>query len=138
MCSTAKASSDPAAYQRGREYIVNTDVEDIYKKQWDAAVSLDDLPKFQEMALFLVEEAPRSEKELAGAVIRMRRHFKHAPKRSQLGHALRLLVAEERVAPQPELLKLCDPPGTLHPPSQHACDPWSEHSCTHARTPRAG
>ena len=114
MCSTApKASNDPAAYQRGREYIVNTDVEDIYKKQWDSAVSLEDLPRFQEMALFLIDEAPRNERELCSAVILMRRQFKHAPKRSQLGHALRSLQAEGRITPQPELLKLCGPLGTL-------------------------
>ena len=121
MCSTAPkvVSNDPAAYQRGREYIVNTDVEDIYKKQWDSAVSLEDLPKFQEMALFLIDEAPRNERELCSAVILMRRQFKHAPKRSQLGHALRSLQAEGRITPQPELLKLCGPPGTLSQPAWH-------------------
>ena len=125
MCSTAPkvVSNDPAAYQRGREYIVNTDVEDIYKKQWDSAVSLEDLPKFQEMALFLIDEAPRSERELCAAVILMRRQFKHAPKRSQLGHALRSLQAEGRITPQPELLKLCGPPGTLSQPAWHCPGP---------------
>ena len=107
------ASCDPAAYQRGRAYIVNTDVEDIYKKQWDSAVSLEDLPRFQEMALFLIDQAPSSERELCSAVILMRRQLKHAPKRSQLAHALRSLQAEGRITPQPELLRLCGPPGTL-------------------------
>ena len=107
------APCDPAAYQRGQAYIVNTDVEDIYKKQWDSAVSLEDLPRFQEMALFLVDQAPSTERELCAAVILMRRQFKHAPKRSQLAHALRSLQAEGRIPPQPELLRLCDPPGTV-------------------------
>ena len=142
------ASCDPAAYQRGQAYIVNTDVEDIYKKQWDSAVSSEDLPRFQEMALFLVDQAPSTERELCAAVILMRRQFKHAPKRSQLAHALRSLQAEGRIPPQPELLRLCGPPRhrasparTLPAPAQHASGPTSldrTHARTHARTRRAG
>ena len=137
------ASCDPAAYQRGQAYIVNTDVEDIYKKQWDSAVSSEDLPRFQEMALFLIDQAPSSERELCAAVILMRRQFKHAPKRSQLAHALRSLQAEGRIPPQPELLRLCGPPGTLParpalsrplPSTPAAQQVWTArtHACTHA------
>ena len=148
----AAASADPAAYQRGGEYTVNTDVEDIYKKQWDSAVSSEDLPRFQEMALFLIDQAPSSERELCAAVILMRRQFKHAPKRSQLAHALRSLQAEGRIPPQPELLRLCGPPGTVparpalsRPAAQHASGPTSldrtharTHTRTHARGAQAG
>ena len=139
------ASCDPAAYQRGQAYIVNTDVEDIYKKQWDSAVSSEDLPRFQEMALFLIDQAPSSERELCAAVILMRRQFKHAPKRSQLAHALRSLQVEGRIPPQPELLRLCGPPGTLParpalswplPSTPAAQQVWTAR--THARTRRAG
>ena len=135
------ASCDPAAYQRGQAYIVNTDVEDIYKKQWDSAVSSEDLPRFQEMALFLIDQAPSSERELCAAVILMRRQFKHAPKRSQLAHALRSLQVEGRIPPQPELLRLCGPPGTLParpalswplPSTPAAQQVWTAR--THART----
>ena len=101
----AAASADPAAYQRGGEYTVNTDVEDIYQR-WDRAVPPEELPAYQEMAAFLVAEAPRTEKELAAAVIRMRRQFKAAPKRSQLNQALATLEAAGRVEPQPELHQL--------------------------------
>ena len=38
----AAASADPAAYQRGGEYTVNIDVEDIYQR-WDWAVPPEEL-----------------------------------------------------------------------------------------------
>ena len=69
------APTDPMWYRRGGAYEVNTDVEDIYLK-WDNMIPTEQLPAFQEMAAFLVEEQPRTERELADAMIRMRRRIR--------------------------------------------------------------
>jgi len=99
------APTDPMWYRRGGAYEVNTDVEDIYLK-WDNMIPTEQLPAFQEMAAFLVEEQPRTERELADAMIRMRRRFKCVPKRSQVGHALAMLEVQGACPPQPLLRQL--------------------------------
>ncbi|KAK1947204.1 Elongator complex protein 3 [Phytophthora citrophthora] len=84
--------NDPATYKRSQDpNWKNTGLDDIYAT-WDKLVPVDELPKYEEMGLFLVEHDPQTARELEKAFVLLRRKFKCLPKKSQMKFALGLLV----------------------------------------------
>ncbi|KAG6976535.1 hypothetical protein JG688_00001255 [Phytophthora aleatoria] len=84
--------NDPATYKRSQDpNWKNTGLDDIYS-MWDKLVPVDELPKYEEMGLFLVEHDPQTARELEKAFVLLRRKFKCLPKKSQMKFALGLLV----------------------------------------------
>ncbi|KAH7488423.1 hypothetical protein PRIC2_007036 [Phytophthora ramorum] len=84
--------NDPATYKRSQDPDwKNTCLEDIYSS-WDKLVPVDELPKYEEMGLFLVEHNPQTARELEKAFVLLRRKFKCLPKKSQMKFVLGLLV----------------------------------------------
>lgn len=84
--------NDPATYKRSQDpNWKNTGLDDIYAT-WDKLVPVEDLPKYEEMGLFLVEHDPQTARELEKAFVLLRRKFKCLPKKSQMKFALGLLV----------------------------------------------
>ncbi|KAL7687916.1 putative GNAT domain, acyl-CoA N-acyltransferase, radical SAM extension [Plasmopara halstedii] len=66
---------------------------------WDKLVPVNDLPKFEEMGLFLVEHNPQTARELEKVFVLLRRKFKCLPKKSQMKFALNVLV-QKGLAPK--------------------------------------
>ncbi|KAG7379479.1 hypothetical protein PHYPSEUDO_008526 [Phytophthora pseudosyringae] len=84
--------NDPATYKRSQDpNWKNTGLDDIYS-MWDKLVPVDELPKYEEMGLFLVEHDPQTARELEKAFVLLRRKFKCLPKKSQMKFVLGLLV----------------------------------------------
>jgi hypothetical protein len=86
---------DPDTYKTstiGQHIHRNEDIEDIFLK-WDEHVSSADLPKYQEVVRFLVEESPTDADEMKKAYQQVRRRFHCSPKRSELLHVLSSMVA---------------------------------------------
>ncbi|KAG6619393.1 putative elongator complex protein [Phytophthora cinnamomi] len=84
--------NDPATYKRSQDPDwKNTGLDDIYAT-WDKLVPVEELPKFEEMGLFLVEHDPQTARELEKAFVLLRRKFKCLPKKSQMKFVLGLLV----------------------------------------------
>ncbi|ETL81321.1 hypothetical protein L917_18312 [Phytophthora nicotianae] len=84
--------NDPATYKRSQDpNWKNTGLDDIYAT-WDKLVPVDELPKYEEMGLFLVEHDPQTARELEKAFVLLRRKFKCLPKKSQMKFVLGLLV----------------------------------------------
>ncbi|KAE9049268.1 hypothetical protein PR003_g3828 [Phytophthora rubi] len=84
--------NDPATYKRSQDpNWKNTGLDDIYTT-WDKLVPVEELPKFEEMGLFLVEHDPQTARELEKAFVLLRRKFKCLPKKSQMKFVLGLLV----------------------------------------------
>ncbi|KAG7402077.1 hypothetical protein PHYBOEH_007291 [Phytophthora boehmeriae] len=84
--------NDPETYKRSQDpNWKNTGLEDIYAT-WDKLIPVEDLPKYEEMAQFLVEKNPQTARELEKAFVLLRRQFKCLPKKSQMKFALGLLV----------------------------------------------
>lgn len=77
----------------------NKDVEDIYKR-WDEICPDELLPAVEAMVveLLALEPIPATEKALATALKPMRRVHKCAPRKAQLLHAYRQMVASGRVS----------------------------------------
>ncbi|KUF76528.1 hypothetical protein AM587_10002302 [Phytophthora nicotianae] len=84
--------NDPATYKRSQDpNWKNTGLDDIYAT-WDKLVPVDELPKYEEMGLFLVEHDPQTARELEKVFVLLRRKFKCLPKKSQMKFVLGLLV----------------------------------------------
>ncbi|RLN69326.1 hypothetical protein BBJ29_000233 [Phytophthora kernoviae] len=96
--------NDPETYKRSQDpNWKNTGLEDIYAT-WDKLIPVEDLPKYEEMAQFLVEKDPQTARELEKAFVLLRRRFKCLPKKSQMKFALGLLV-EKGTAPKGMMLE---------------------------------
>ncbi|TDH68980.1 hypothetical protein CCR75_000943 [Bremia lactucae] len=84
--------NDPATYKRSQDSNwKNTGLDDIYS-MWDKLIPIDELPKYEQMGLFLVEHNPQTARELEKVFVLLRRKFKCLPKKSQMKFALSLLV----------------------------------------------
>jgi hypothetical protein len=87
--------NDPNTYKtstEGQHVHRNEDIEDIFSK-WEKHVSSADLPKYQEIIRFLVDESPKDADEMKKAYQQVRRRFHCSPKRSELLNVLNAMVA---------------------------------------------
>lgn len=90
--------NDPETYKRSQDKDwKNTSIEDIYAS-WDTLIPAGQMAHYEQMAAFLAEEDPQTNRELEKAFVKLRRAFKCLPKKSQMKFVLNMLVQRGDVA----------------------------------------
>ncbi|KAJ0392898.1 hypothetical protein P43SY_001338 [Pythium insidiosum] len=86
--------NDPDTYKRSQDRDwKNNSIEDIYAT-WDKLIPADEMPFYQDMARFLVQQDPQTPRELEKAFIKLRRQFKCLPKKNQMKFVYNMLVQQ--------------------------------------------